>query len=284
MRPQLLDRFGLAVAVRTPVDPGERAAAVRRRLEFDASPSGVASSFGADEAELARRLSSSRAAAVPDELLEAVSALCASVGAEGLRADLTICRAAAALAGWEERSKAEPEDVRRVAALALAHRARRQPFDPVGADEERLKEALDEHVGGSTNGGADEGGSSDGGPTTGVPTRAGPPTGVPTTAGRGRRRTLHRSRPAQPGSPRSARPGLAAVRGPLADGGVRRGRPAASSGTAPRARVARWRSARPSAGPRRGWRCRAHLLRARRSSRWGICGRRSGSTGPPTWW
>jgi magnesium chelatase subunit D len=149
LRPQLLDRFGLAVAVRTARDPAERAAAVRRRLAFDADPVRAAASTGvaAAEEDLRRRLHLARPAELPDAVVEGVASLCAAVGAEGLRADLTICRAAAALAGWEGRKAVSADDVRRVAPLALAHRARRDPLEPAGMDEERLKEALDKHVG-----------------------------------------------------------------------------------------------------------------------------------------
>ena len=147
LRPQLLDRFGLAVEVRTPVDTDLRSAAVRRRLEFDQAPGPVAARFGQEDEALAARLAAAVPATIPDELLPAVSALCASVGAEGLRADLTICRAAGALAGWEGRGEATADDVRRVAPLALAHRARRDPLEPAGLDAERLADALDEHLG-----------------------------------------------------------------------------------------------------------------------------------------
>ncbi len=42
LRPQLLDRFGLAVDLTTSLEPRDRAEAVRRRLDFDADPAGVA--------------------------------------------------------------------------------------------------------------------------------------------------------------------------------------------------------------------------------------------------
>jgi magnesium chelatase subunit D len=160
LRPQLLDRFGLAVAVRTARDPAERAAAVRRRLAFDADPVQAAAATGVAgaEEELRRRLGLARPAQLPDAVVEGVASLCAAVGAEGLRADLTICRAAAALAGWEGREVVSAADVRRVAPLALAHRARRDPLEPAGLDEERLKEALDEHVGEAGRPGGEPGG------------------------------------------------------------------------------------------------------------------------------
>ena len=141
LRPQLLDRFGLAVDVIAAVEPEERAEAVRRRLAFDDAPAKFATAF--DERDLRARLAATRSAQLPADLLETVSRLCAAVGAEGLRADLVICRGAAALAGWEGRSEATEDDVRRVAPLALAHRRRRSPFEEPGISQEEVDQALD---------------------------------------------------------------------------------------------------------------------------------------------
>jgi magnesium chelatase subunit D len=143
LRPQLLDRFGLAVDVIASVDPEDRAVAVERRLAFDADAAGFVESWAAVEAGLHERLSTVVAASVPGELLRTITRLCASVGAEGLRADLTIARAAAALAGWEGRTEATVDDVRRVAPLALAHRRRRSPLEDPGIDQQEIDDALD---------------------------------------------------------------------------------------------------------------------------------------------
>jgi magnesium chelatase subunit D len=138
LRPQLLDRFGLAADVVAPADPAERAEAVRRRMAFDADPVAFAAAWP-DEP-----LPAAPPATLPDELVHRISVLCASVGAEGLRADLVICRAAAALAGLEGRPTTTVDDVRRVAPLALAHRRRRQPFDDPGMAPEEIDQALTE--------------------------------------------------------------------------------------------------------------------------------------------
>ncbi|HEX2063294.1 MAG TPA: ATP-binding protein, partial [Acidimicrobiales bacterium] len=142
LRPQLLDRFGLAVGVAATTDPDQRAEAVRRRLEFDADPSCFVDRWAEEEGTLARRLATARPAPLTGELLRSVSALCAGVGAEGLRADLVTARAAAALAGWEGRDEVTPEDVRRVAPLALAHRRRRSPFEDPSLSDGELDQAL----------------------------------------------------------------------------------------------------------------------------------------------
>lgn len=129
LRPQLLDRFGLAVDVTTTTDPGARADATRRRLAFDADPGEFGREHAAAERELRARLARTQPARVPHALVVRISAVCAAAGVDGLRADLVISRAAAALAGWEERGEATVEDVRRVGPMALAHRQRRMPFD-----------------------------------------------------------------------------------------------------------------------------------------------------------
>src|SRR5437762_3703056 len=60
LRPQLLDRFGLAVDVAAPRDSGSRAEVVRRRLAYDADPHGFARSWVASEAALADRIAAAR--------------------------------------------------------------------------------------------------------------------------------------------------------------------------------------------------------------------------------
>ena len=143
LRPQLLDRFGLCVDVRTETDPSQRSVAVRRRLAFDGDSAEFGASWADAEDELRSRLTSTTPASVPDDVLDVITRVCASVGAQGLRADLVTTRAAAALAGWEGRTNATEDDVRRVAPLAFAHRRRRQPFDPPSMPPEELEAALE---------------------------------------------------------------------------------------------------------------------------------------------
>ncbi|MFP5320007.1 MAG: AAA family ATPase [Acidimicrobiia bacterium] len=141
LRPQLLDRFGLAVEVKAPSDPALRAEAVRRRLAHDATPQAAAAGADGDRV-LAARLADCGRASLPDEVVAFASRLALAVGAEGLRADLVLCRAARALAAWEGRPDTTTDDVQRIASLALAHRRRRRPFDPPALPPEELAAAL----------------------------------------------------------------------------------------------------------------------------------------------
>ena len=154
LRPQLLDRFGLSVEVRTPPDAAERVEALTRRLAFDDDPEGVEDAYRSEEIELAARVAAARPARLRRELVEAIAALCASLGAQGLRADLAVCRGSAALAGLEGRAEVEVDDVARVAAFALAHRAHQDPLADPSYARESIDNAVREHLGSSD--GSDE--------------------------------------------------------------------------------------------------------------------------------
>ncbi|MHB1486288.1 MAG: AAA family ATPase [Acidimicrobiales bacterium] len=147
LRPQLLDRFGLSVDVTASLDPETRAQAVERRLAFDADPDRFVSAWAPQEDTLRSRLAqnqtSGSAPQLAPTLVRMVSTLCASVGAEGLRADIVICRAATALAAWEGHDEVCPDHIRRVAPLALSHRRRRSPLDDHGIDNNEMDAALD---------------------------------------------------------------------------------------------------------------------------------------------
>ncbi len=142
LRPQLLDRFGLAVEVRAPAEVGERVEAVRRQLALE--------SIGAHEHDAATAVLRARIVAarsvvptVDDEVLYVASAVALGVGAEGLRADLMLVRAARANAALDGRVHVEVDDVRAVAESVLAHRRRRRPFEQPGIDREELDDAFD---------------------------------------------------------------------------------------------------------------------------------------------
>ena len=152
LRPQLLDRFGLAVQVRAPRDPELRTEVVRRRLAFDADPDSFAERFAADEDGLRAAIADAAAllgdVVVPDDVLALSSRLCAELDAEGLRADLVLARGTAAAAALGGRKEATTDDVVRLAPLALAHRRRRGPLDAPGLSPEELADALERAEGG----------------------------------------------------------------------------------------------------------------------------------------
>ena len=142
LRPQLLDRFGLAVEVAAPSDALLRVTVVQRQLAAESSTSVL--SVDVDDSELGLRLAGVGVADVPLDVITMASHVALSVGAEGMRADIMLCRAAAALAAWEQRPMATVDDLRRVAPFVLAHRRRRMPFDQPGMSEPEIDQAFEE--------------------------------------------------------------------------------------------------------------------------------------------
>jgi magnesium chelatase subunit D len=147
LRPQLLDRFGLGVEVRTPVDPAERAEIVRRRLAYHHDPEAFAASYASSEAALRERIAAARGrietVRLPERELLRITGACASLGVDGVRGDIVAARAAQALAALAGTDEVAEEHVRRAAALALAHRRRRDPLDGHVPDAEDVQRALD---------------------------------------------------------------------------------------------------------------------------------------------
>ncbi|HMA46481.1 MAG TPA: ATP-binding protein, partial [Frankiaceae bacterium] len=182
LRPQLLDRFGLAVDVRASRDPAERADVVRRRLAFDADPALFAAGYAAADHALAARIATARErlphVGLPDAALRQVTAVCAAFDVDGLRADLVTARTAVALAAWHGRGAVTGADVRTAARLSLPHRRRRDPSDGPGLDGSRLDEAL-------TRAAADGGGPPDTGPPPDDGLEGGPSGGPPGTGAAG---------------------------------------------------------------------------------------------------
>lgn len=145
LRPQLLDRFGLCVEVTTPADLEDRIEVVRRREAFDRDPRGFVRSFAAESAALRRRIVAARACraavAVPESLRRQAAKLCMALGTDGLRGELTLLRAARALAALDASPEITLEHLRRVAPSALRHRLRRDPLDETLA-ESRVERAM----------------------------------------------------------------------------------------------------------------------------------------------
>ena len=145
LRPQLLDRFGLSVEVSTPKDLPSRIEVVKRRDAFERDPTAFTTAWAKDDAKLRKRIVNGRAllpsVVVPDAVLEHTARLCLALGTDGLRGELTVMRAARALAAFEGDKTVTLAHVRRVGPPALRHRLRRDPLDDAGSSV-RVERAL----------------------------------------------------------------------------------------------------------------------------------------------
>lgn len=133
LRPQLLDRFGLNVHVYAPSDAAERAEITRRRLAFDTDPLAFVQRFANETIALRSSVQEARSkltgVVIPEGSYAEVAALCLNEGAEGMRADILILKGARALAALQHRDSVNPEDIREVAPLVLAHRGKEKEDD-----------------------------------------------------------------------------------------------------------------------------------------------------------
>jgi magnesium chelatase subunit I len=147
LRPQLLDRFGLHARITTITSVDARVEIVKRRRAYDADPTAFAHDWEKQQASLRRQIKAAQQrlpdVVLPDTLLYQIADLCVRLEVDGHRGELTISRAATALAAFAGDPEVTSAHVRRVAVLALRHRLRKDPLETQD-DVVRIEQALDE--------------------------------------------------------------------------------------------------------------------------------------------
>lgn len=132
LRPQLLDRFALAVDILGIRDPASRMAILERNLAFEADPAGFVAQWQPKEQQLRNEITAARAhlPAVrhTQRDLATIANLVASLGVDGHRADIVILKTARAHAALAGRETITDQDILMAAELALPHRLKRHPF------------------------------------------------------------------------------------------------------------------------------------------------------------
>ena len=147
LRPQLLDRFGLSVEVRTPQDLDVRVQVIKRRDAFDRDAEGFKAQWSDANTKMRQRILKAQKLLpqleISDDLLHLCAKLCHALGTDGLRAELTLMRATRAYAALHGAKKVNATHLRAIAPLALRHRLRRNPLDDTGSGE-RVQRSLNE--------------------------------------------------------------------------------------------------------------------------------------------
>ena len=142
LRPQLLDRFGMAVDVKSEKDVESRMDVIKRRLEFEKDPESFKESYAAQQEELMERIIAAKERmadiVLEDDALKMAVEASLYFGVDGHRADITLLKAASAHAAFYGRTSVIREDVASIANLVLTHRMRRNPFQESTIDAEEL--------------------------------------------------------------------------------------------------------------------------------------------------
>ncbi|MGE5138024.1 MAG: ATP-binding protein [Rudaea sp.] len=147
LRPQLLDRFGLAVEIRGIPDPEQRVEILERRLAFEQDSEAFVEEWQTAEGKLSKEIESAREKLpkVKHSQLDlyAIAELTSGLEVDGHRADLVILKSARAQAALAGRDTVTEEDILLAAELALPHRLKRKPFQDVELRFEQLEKQLE---------------------------------------------------------------------------------------------------------------------------------------------
>ena len=150
LRPQLLDRFGLSVDVRTPEDIADRVEIMKRCDANEQDGANFAAAWADEDAQVLKRIAKAKSALpkveTPESILQDMATLCKTVGADGLRGELTLMRGSRALAALDGKKTVTRKHLREIAPLALRHRLRRNVLDETGSTT-RIERALEELFG-----------------------------------------------------------------------------------------------------------------------------------------
>jgi magnesium chelatase subunit D len=129
LRPQLLDRFGLCVEVKTPQDIAIRKTITQRRINFDLDSQSMAHTWESEQQKVQQRLLRARdllrTVEVPEAIIEYSSAISMQHHTEGLRADILLVKAARAYAALCSDAIVTNAHIDTVAPFVLKHRSRK---------------------------------------------------------------------------------------------------------------------------------------------------------------
>ena len=135
LRPQLLDRFGMHAEIRTVKEPALRVEIVEQRAEFDQNPQDFISQHQTEQEALQQKIVAAQQrlpqVEMDYDLRVKISQVCSELDVDGLRGDIVTNRAAKAITAYEGRTEVTVDDIRRVIALCLRHRLRKDPLESI---------------------------------------------------------------------------------------------------------------------------------------------------------
>jgi len=146
LRPQLLDRFGLAVDIKGVPEQEAREEVIRRRIAFEKDPLSFIAAWKGEQKRVRKQIKEAKKLLpkvhLGEEMLKLITQICIDFAVDGHRADIVMHKTAATLAAYYGRGKVSKEDVKEAAELALLHRRRRQPFQEPELNQEQLEKSI----------------------------------------------------------------------------------------------------------------------------------------------
>jgi len=146
LRPQLLDRFGLAVDIKGISEQEAREEVIRRRIAFEKDSLSFIATWKDEQKRVQEQIGEAKKLLLKvhlrEEMLKLITQICIDFAVDGHRADIVIHKTAATLAAYYGRDGVGKEDVKEAAELALLHRRRRQPFQEPELNQQQLEKSI----------------------------------------------------------------------------------------------------------------------------------------------
>lgn len=135
LRPQLLDRFGLSVNIKGIREAEKRVEIVTLRGAFEKNPELFCGQYKDKEGKLASKIiKASRllpGVTISRELLLLSATLAIELDVDGHRGELTMMKAATAMAAFEGKTAVTKDEIKAVAEMVFLHRMKSLPFEAV---------------------------------------------------------------------------------------------------------------------------------------------------------
>ena len=129
----------------TPRTIEERIEVIKRRDLFDQAPNEFQKEWEKEDKKICKKIVTARRSInkidTPENILELCAEICIELGSDGLRGELTLLRAARALAAYRNAKQVSKTHIKSVASMCLSHRLRRDPLDETGSAS-RIERAL----------------------------------------------------------------------------------------------------------------------------------------------
>jgi len=146
LRPQLLDRFGLCVAITGIMQSEDRIEIIKRWDAYEADPGAFYNEWKSEDEKLTKKIVDAQKllpeVGLSNKILGKIANVAIEIGVDGHRADLVMMKASKTIAAFLGRTDVTEDDLLSGAELALFHRVRRKPFDEIQLDMEQVKRVV----------------------------------------------------------------------------------------------------------------------------------------------
>ncbi len=145
LRPQLSDRIGLHISVKSIMDLEERVKIMERREEFENNPNAFREKFRDKQDEIQHKIIKARdilkQVKVSRDVMEVIAHICMDMGVDGHRADIAILKTAKTIAAYQNQNEVDNNHVEEAATLVLGERFHKSSYD-----QDKIKKKIEKAV------------------------------------------------------------------------------------------------------------------------------------------